>query len=94
MAYAKRLSLALNADIDDAITKLAKLTGQPKTAVITELLNDSVPVLLQVIKAIEEAKQGQMEMAINTTAKFLTEATLQLNQTHMDLGEMKGRNGK
>lgn len=93
MAYAKRLSLALSAETDDAITKLAKLTGQPKTAVITELLNDSVPVLLQVIKAIEEAKQGQMQMAINTTAKFLTDATLQINQSHLDLGEMKGKHG-
>lgn len=93
MAKAKRVALALPEHIDQVLTKLSALTGQPKTAIITEILIDVAPILEQVIKAIEEAKDGQMQVAINTMTKFLTDASLKLNQSHLDLGEVKGKHG-
>lgn len=93
MAKSTRVGLSLPGEIDSVLIKLSELTGQPKTAIITEILTDSLPILTQVIKAIEEAKQGQMQAAITTTAKFLSDVSLQLNQTHLDLGEMKGKHG-
>lgn len=93
MAKNKRVALTLPPEIDDAYTKLSLLTGQPKTAVITEILTDSMPIIIQVIKAIEEAKEGQLQTAVQTTAKFLQEASSMINQSHLDLGELKGKHG-
>lgn len=93
MAIKKRIALALSDEVDLALTKMSQLTGQPKTAIITELLNDALPIISQVIKAIDEAKQGQLQAAVQTTAKFLSDTTLQLNQSHLDLGELKGKHG-
>ena len=93
MTKAKRVALALPEDVDLALSKMSVLTGQPKTAIITELLIDALPIIQQVIKAIDEAKTGQLEAAVQTTAKFLAETSLSLNQTHLDLGELKGKHG-
>lgn len=93
MAKSKRVALALPEHLDEVLTKLSTLSGQPKTSIITEILTDAEPVLRQVIKAIEEAKQGQIKAAVETTAKFLNDVSLQLNQSHLDLGELKGKHG-
>ena len=94
MPKSKRVALALSEDVDLALSKMSALTGQPKTAIITEIITDALPIIEQVIKAISEAKAGQAQAAIETTAKFLAETSLLLNQSHIQFGEMKGKHGK
>lgn len=93
MAKNKRVALTLTPDVDDVLTELSDLLGQPKTALITEILVDSLPTFKGVILAIKQTKQGQKELAIETAAKFLQEASTSLNQSHLDLGELKGKHG-
>lgn len=93
MAKAKRVALAIPESIDEVLTKLSELTGQPKTAIITELLTDAEPVFREVIKAMEQAKEGQMKAAVDTCFGFLSDVSVQLNQSHLDLGELKGKHG-
>ena len=88
-----RVALALNDELNDVLTELSGLTGAPKTTIITELLLDNIGSFHQVVSAIKEAKAGQIEQSIKTTAKFITEATLNINQASFDLGELKGRHG-
>ena len=94
MQKAKRVGLSLSPDVDLVLTKLSELTGQPKTGIINEILEDSLPIFQQVIKALEQAKKGQLETAIQTTAKYIAEASVQLNQVQFDLGTLKGKHGK
>lgn len=93
MAKTRRVGLALTDEVDLALSKLSSLTGQSKSGIISELLTDALPILQQVIKAIDEAKTGQLQAAVQTTAKYLAETSLQLNQTHLNLGELKGKHG-
>ena len=93
MANTKRLALSLPDDLDLALTKLSQLTGQPKSSIITEILSDALPFIAQVTEAIVEAKEGQLHQAVQTTAKFLEEATLKINQSHLDLGSLKAKHG-
>lgn len=93
MAKTRRVALALSEQADDVLTQLSTITGQPKTAIITEILNDSVPMLSQVIQAIKELKEGNEKNSLQTMAKFLSDTSNQLNQAHLDLGEVKGKHG-
>lgn len=86
----KRVALTLSPEIDDVITGISKATNTPKTAIITELLRDTLPAFQQVLDAIEEAKRGQQELAVQMMTEFLGKASLSLNQAHLDLGEMRG----
>lgn len=94
MAKSKRVGLSIPGEVDLALTRMSELTGQPKSAIITEIITDALPIIEQVIKAISEAKAGQAQAAIETTAKFLAESSLLLNQSHIEFGEMKGKHGK
>lgn len=94
MQKAKRVGLSLSPDVDLVLTKLSQLTGQPKTGIINEILEDSLPIFQQVIKALEEAKAGQLKMAIETTARYIAETSGHLQQVQFDLGILKGKHGK
>lgn len=93
VAQNKRVALSLPLEIDDLLTELSKLTATPKTAIITELLTDSLPVIAQVIEAIKQAKSGQKNLAIETMAKFLADGSNTLNQAHIDFGGIKAKHG-
>lgn len=88
----KRVALTLPPEIDGVLTKLSKMQKVPKTQIITELLRDVVPVLEQVIQAMEEAKKGQQKLAIETMSNFLGNASAKLNQAHIDFGGIKAKN--
>lgn len=91
MAQNKRVALSLAPEIDEILTELSKLTAQPKTAIITELLTDALPVMGQVIVAIKQAKTGQEKLALETMAKFLADGSNTLNQSHIEFGGLKAK---
>lgn len=90
----KRVALTLPPEIDDVLTEISQLTATPKTALITELLSDSMPVMLEVCKAIKQVKEGQKQLVIETMGKFLGTASNSLNQAHIDFGGLKGKYDK
>lgn len=89
-AKKNRIGLTLNDDLDGVISKLAKLTNSPKTAVITELLMEALPVMQLAVDSLEVAQQGKKQAALETMAGFLQDASGLLNQAHIDFGEIKG----
>lgn len=89
----KRVALTLPPELDDILTQLSELTATPKTAIITEILTDTMPVFMEVIKAIKQSKEGQNQLAIETAAKFLQNASQTLNQAHIDFGGLKAKHG-
>ena len=50
-----RLNLTLDEDINDVITDLAELMDIPKTRVITNLLKDTLPVMVEIRDALRLA---------------------------------------
>ena len=90
----KRIALTLPPEIDSLLAEVSALTGTAKTGLITELLRDTVPVMKQVIESIKQAKQGQEKLAIETMAKFLSDASIKLNQAHIDFGGEKAKYDK
>jgi predicted DNA-binding protein len=85
----KRVALAVPDEIDEVLTKVSRLTGTPKTAVIVELLESSVPLLLQTIQAIELARAGNKDSAMNLMAGMLKDAGFSLDQAQHDFFGMR-----
>lgn len=87
----RRVALTLPPEIDDILSEISKLTATPKTAIITDILNDAVPAFNQVIEALKQAQSGKKRLAIDAMAAFLSDASKNLNQFSFDLGEMRGK---
>lgn len=51
-----RLNLTLDDDLNDVITDLSKLMGVPKTRIITDMLKDVLPVLIDMRDALKVAQ--------------------------------------
>ena len=55
----KRIALSVPPDMDDLLDKVSALTGQPKTKVIVEMLEQYVPILEQMLKALEQIRDNK-----------------------------------
>lgn len=86
-----RVALTLTPELNEPIQKLAKLTNQPKTAVITDFLMDFIPQLNFVIEAIEHAKAGNKELMAEAVERTLLKANVVLTQAELELHEIKTR---
>lgn len=93
MTKNKRVALTLPPEIDSVLTELSSLSNQPKTAIITEILTDSLPIFSTVIDALKAVKEGQNQIAIDAAAKFLQDASNSINQAHIDFGGIKAKHG-
>lgn len=85
MAKGKRVALCLPSHIDEPITKLSKITNSPKTAIITDILENVAPQMNLVIEAIESAKENQQAAAMGVLDEFMARAALQLAQAELEL---------
>lgn len=86
----KRVALTLPGELDQVLTRLSKLTKQPKTAIITEILLEAYPHFVQVAEVLTQIKEGQREIAVNALGSLLGSVSNDLNSAHVTLGEMKG----
>lgn len=89
-----RVGLALPRDIDEPLDKLSKLQSMTKTAFITDILRDMIPVMHQTIEAIEQLKQGQKKLALDLMANLLADGSNDLNQAHIDFCGLKEKHGR
>jgi hypothetical protein len=86
----RRIALAVPDDVDVVLTGLASMLQKPKTALITELLQQSLPQLKLSLDALKMAQQGQPEGALNLMADLLRDAGFKLTEVQNDLFEKQG----
>lgn len=75
----KRIALSVPPDMDDVLDKLSDLTGQPKTKIILEMMEQYVPVLQQTVEALEQIRDNK-ENALSIVQKFAGDLLLDGNQ--------------
>lgn len=88
----KRVALALRPEINDPLTELSLLLNQPKTAIITEVLESSLPAFHSMIKAINTIKKGEVDNAFSAMETLLADAVGMAKQATLDIDEAKGKN--
>lgn len=74
-----RIALSVPPDMEDVLDKLSTLTGQPKTKIIIEMLEQYLPVLEQTVEALEQIKNNK-ENALSIVQKFAGDLLLDGNQ--------------
>jgi hypothetical protein len=79
-----RLTVSLRNDVHDVIARLAVLSEMPKSKVITSLLEDSLPTLLQVLEALETAKASN-KLDVSVLERMLDEGQRALDDVRADL---------
>ena len=75
----KRIALSVPPDMDDVLDKLSDLTGQPKTKIILEMMEQYVPVIEQTVAALEQIRDNK-ENALSIVQKFAGDLLLDGNQ--------------
>ena len=82
-------------DVHDVIARLSVLTEMPKSKVITGLLEESLPTLLQVLQALETAKTTKkldvsaLEQLLDAGQRVLDEGQRVLDDVRSDIHEPK-----
>lgn len=89
MAKSKRVALTLQPHIDEPLTRLSKLLNIPKTAIITDLLTETSPMIVQMLQAIDQYKEGQKQLATETLEEFMARAKLTMSQSELELVQLK-----
>lgn len=54
-----RIAISVTDDLNDLLTKLSNLSGQPKSKIILDMVEDAQPYLEEIIKALEMAKNAK-----------------------------------
>lgn len=75
----KRIALSVPPEMEEVLDKISDLTGQPKTKIILEMLEQYVPVLEQTIEALEQIRDNK-ENALSVVQKFAGDLLLDGNQ--------------
>lgn len=83
----RRIGLSVPDDVDEVLTGIASLTSRPKTSLIVELLEQSLPNLRVTLEAMRLAQQGKQDTALNLMADLLRDAGFKLTDVQNDLFE-------
>ena len=75
----KRIALSVPPDMEELLDKISELTGQPKTKIILEMLEQYVPILEQMLKALEQIRDNK-EDALYIAKQFASEMLLDGNK--------------
>jgi predicted DNA-binding protein len=75
----KRIALSVPPEMEEVLDKISDLTGQPKTKIILEMLEQYVPVLEQTLEALEQIRDNK-EDALSIVQKFAGDLLLDGNQ--------------
>lgn len=79
MERRKRIALSVPEDMDAVLERLAVLTGQPKTKLIMEMLNEYLPVLEKTINALEQIHANK-DQAADIAKQFANDILLDGNE--------------
>ena len=81
-----RLTVSLRNDVHDVIARLAVLAERPKSKVITGLLEESLPTLLQVLQALETAKASN-KLDVSVFEQMLDSSQRDIDELRSDIHE-------
>jgi len=84
-----RIALTVRGETDEVLRELSVLLNKPKTAIITEIVQDTLPALKKVIQAIKQVKTGQEQVALQTVQGFLIDAANTMAQTNIYFEELR-----
>lgn len=83
-----RINVTVSSEIDNVLNSLSEVSGTSKSKIILELLKDALPMFKQVIAAVNKAKIGNKEGAMDGIRGILADAGVKLNDAQLELVEL------
>ena len=80
-----RVMVTLSPEARVLLDKMASLTGTPKSALVSELVDAGLPAIAGAVEALQLVKSGRNLEAERLINRFAHEATLQLSQQQLEL---------
>lgn len=90
----KRIALTVPEHIDTVLTEISSLTGMPKTALVIDLLEASIPAMKQTLDAIKLAQEGKRESAMGAMSSLLIDMGFTINESQREFEEFRQGKGE
>lgn len=71
-----RIALTVDDDLNHVLSELSELTGEPKTKLICDVLNDIMPVYKELVESLKQAKKTKDTLPV--LAKWSAKANQQV----------------
>lgn len=81
----KRMILSLDDDLHSVLMDLAKETGNPAASFVVELLEETKPRLIELLKMVKLAKQRAVDEARNVLIDMTSTAQSQIDELRQEL---------
>lgn len=89
-----RIQISPSPDLSVVLKELAKLTKQPQSRVVVELLQEGLPALQMTVKALQNVKKRPHEVQA-LMAEYSNKAINELTQQQMNFSEaLKAKPGR
>ena len=82
----ERVAVTFRKETLQVLNQLSFMTGNPKAALVSELVDAALPALVETVEALRIVKEQPKE-AERLLARFGAEAVRDLMQSQLDLGE-------
>jgi|Wag4MinimDraft_9_1082661.scaffolds.fasta_scaffold03122_2 hypothetical protein len=87
-----RIALTVEDDLNHVLSELSELTGEPKTKLICDVLNDIVPVYKELVETLKEAKQKKDTLP--ALAKWSAKANQQVAFMNNEMSKLYQKEGE
>jgi len=74
----RRIQVSLDHDVDVALVRLSESLSKPISKIVSELLLESLPALIQIADALDQAKAGKLD--IDSFKKVVSGAHSELDE--------------
>jgi hypothetical protein len=86
-----RFTLSVTAEVNAVLTGISKATNTPKSHIIAELLNESLPVFKTVLAAVEDAKQGRVQASVNAMAVLVDKVNSDVRHVNAEMDNFESK---
>lgn len=80
-----RLAFSPSQELDAALNEMSDAVGMTKSKIIAELMQEALPTILDVVRAVNKAKEGKIRGTIDVMRGMLSDAGMQMSEAENDL---------
>lgn len=89
-----RLAFSPSRKLDSALNEMSDAVGMPKSKIISELMEEALPTILDIVKAVHKAKRGNLSGTMDVMRGMLIDAGLQMSEAENDLVVFEKKHSK
>lgn len=89
-----RLAFSPSRELDAALNEMSDAVGMPKSKIIAELMQEAIPTIRDVVRAVNKAKRGNLKGTMDVMRSMLSDAGMQMSEAENDLVVFEKKHSK